>query len=266
MKKTLKGLVIGLFACVVLVVGGAIVFGGAIVKKAVNEFGPRVMGVPVTLEKAVFRPLAGEIRLTNLHVGNPEGFKTPALFDLGEVDVKLDIWSLLSDTIVIRSITVVSPHITYERSLRSSNFDALTKKLQRGAEKKPDKQPEEAKAREGGKKVVIDSLVVVDPALNVSVTAAGGHFVPVKLGRVELSGIGRDRGGVTFADAIKIIFSVITSNVENAVLGAGDAIGAGVKAVGGGVETVGGAVSDGASSIIKGVGGLFGGDKPKDGP
>ena len=53
---------------------------------------------------------------------------------------------------------------------------------------------------------------------------------------------------------MKVIFSIITSNVENAVLGAGDLIGSGAKAVGG-------AVANGASSVIKGVGGLFSSDK-----
>jgi uncharacterized protein involved in outer membrane biogenesis len=63
-------------------------------------------GVPVTLEQATFRPWSGKIGLKNLHVGNPKGFNTPGVFDLGQVDVELDVRSLLRDTIVIRRIAV----------------------------------------------------------------------------------------------------------------------------------------------------------------
>lgn len=260
MKKALVSIGIGICVLVVLLLVGLTFFGGSMVKGAVNGFGPSVMGVPVTLEEANFRPLAGKIKLTRLHVGNPKGFKTPALFELGEVDIELNVKSLFSDMIVIHKIAVVAPHITYERGLLDSNFGALTKQLDLKRDKKPKK---------GDKKVVIDELVVTDPSLNVSITAAGGHAIPIKLGKVELKDIGKEHGGVTFADAMKIIFSVITSNVENAVMGAGDllgsgakAIGTGAKAVGSGAMAVGGAVVGGASSVVKGIGGLVGiGDK-----
>jgi uncharacterized protein involved in outer membrane biogenesis len=257
MKKALKWIAIGIGVLLTLLVAGLTLFGGALVKGAVNGLGPAVVGVPVTLEKATFRPLAGEIKLTGLHVGNPPGFKTPALFDLGEVDVRLDVRSLFKDTLVIRKIVVIAPHITYERGLLDSNFGALGKRIQGGAKGKEEATESEPRAKDSGGKVIIDELVVVDPTLNVSVTAAGGHSIPVKLGRVELRNIGREGGGVTFSDAFKIVFSVIASNVENAVLGAGELIGSGVKAVGSGAKAVGGAVADGAVSVAKGVGGLL---------
>lgn len=265
MKKALKwtGIVAGVL--VVLLLAGLTMFGGAMVKGAVNGFGPALMGVPVTLEKATFKPLAGKIKLTNLHVGNPKGFKTPALFDLGEVDIELNSRSLFSDTIEIHKISVVAPHITYEKSLLGSNFGELMKQLGGGKAKKPDEKDSETQDKGGGKKVVIDELVVTDPALNVSVTAAGGHYVPVKLGTVQLKDIGREHGGATFRDAIALIFTVITSNIENAVTGAGELIGSGAKAIGDGAQAAGGAVVDGASSVIKGVGGLFGGEKKTEG-
>lgn len=258
MKKTLTWIVIGILALLVLLVAGLTIFGGAMAKGTVNGSGPALLGVPVALEKALFRPFAGKITLTKLHVGNPKGFKTPALFDLGEVDIELDVVSLFKDTIVIRKISVVAPHITYERGLLDSNFGALTKQLQGETEKKPAEESADSKAQQkGGKKVVIDELIVTDPVLNMSVTAAGGHYVPVKLGKVELKDIGKESGGVTIADAIKIIFSVIASNVENAVLGAGDLVGTGGKAIGSGAKEVGGTVADGASSAVKSIGGLL---------
>ena len=68
-------------------------------------------------------------------------------------------------------------------------------------------------------------MVVRNPKLNLSVTATGGHYLPIALGQIELKDVGKENGGVTFADAINIILSLVTSNVENAVLGAGDIVG-----------------------------------------
>lgn len=278
MKRVLKWAGIGIVGLLVLLLAGLMMFGGAMIKGAVNGFGPVVMGVPVTLQKAIFRPLTGKVRLIGLHVGNPEGFKTAALFEMGQVSIDMDPMSLFRETIVIHRIEVVAPQITYERGLLDSNFGVLQAQLEGAPD--PKEKSDDTKKKKGGRKIVIDELIVTDPSLNVSVKAAGGYFIPVKLGKVELKGIGRDHGGVTFADAISIIFSVITSNVENAVLGAGHLIGEGGKLIGEGVMTVGGAViggassvvegvggavADGASSVVKGIGELFGGEsKPAE--
>lgn len=279
MKKAARWIAIGVPGLLVVAAVGLSLFGGAMIKGGINTFGPAVMGVPVTLERATFRPFSGRVQLTKLHVGNPEGFKTPALFELGDVDVELNARSLFGDTIVIHAILVNAPEITYERGLLASNFSKLLDQMQGGGKpadaRMPEEQPEQKPAG-GGKKVIIETLVVRDPKLNVSITAAGGHYIPVALGQVEMKDIGRKSGGATFADAMKVVFSVLTQNIENAVTGAGDLIGSGVKtagkAAGEGVKAAGGALSDGAaaaggaisegaSAVGKTLGGLLGGKK-----
>lgn len=247
MKKALKWIGIGICVLVVLLLVGLTLFGGAIVKVAVNEFGPALLGVPVTLEKASFRPFAGKIKLTKLHIGNPKELETSALFDLDNVEIELNPMSLFSNTIVLHKVTVVAPHITYETSLVGSNIGVLEKRLEGGA-KKP----------EAGKKVIIDELTITDAQVNVSVTAAGGYSIPVKIGRIELKDIGKEQGGVTFADAVLIIAGTITGNIENAATGAGGLVGSGAKAIGG-------TLTNGASSVVKSLGGLLGPDKKTNG-
>jgi uncharacterized protein involved in outer membrane biogenesis len=248
MKKALKRIGIGICVLLVLLLVGVSLFGGAMVKAAVNGLGPVVLGVPVTLEKATFRPLSGKIRLTKLHVGNPKDFKTPALFDLDDVEISLNPRSLFSNTIVLHKVNVVAPHITYEVSLLGSNIGALEKQL--GGAKKPEEK--------GGKKVIIEELTVTDAQVNVSITAAGGHAVPVKIGKIEVKDVGKEQGGVTFADATLIIVSTIIGNIDNAAKGTGGLVGSGASAVGG-------VLTNGASSIISGVGSLLGGGEKKTG-
>jgi hypothetical protein len=260
-KMKIVGLVV--VGLLLVLLAGVIFWGGSMIKGAVNTFGPQVMGVPVSLQSAKFMPLRGKIQLTKLHIGNPAGFKTPGLFDLGDVDIELDSASLFSDTIVIHKIYVNAPEITYERGLLGSNISALTDQLG-GSNKTEEKKPAQAPATSGGKKVVIEQMSIRDPKMRFALTATFGQSLPVALGQIELKDIGKDNGGVTFADAVKIIFSVLTSNIENAVLGAGDLVGSGAKAVGSGAAAIGGAAVDGASSAVKGLGSLIGIGSKKD--
>jgi len=249
MKKAMKIVGLGLLVLVVAAVAGLMFAGGPVIKSAVNTFGPKVLGVPVTLAGAKFMPFRGKIQLTKLHVGNPEGFKTPSLFDLGDMDIELDSRSLFTDTILIHKIAIAAPEITYERGLLGSNFSTLLEKMQGGKDSGKDVKQTGTEAEGPAKKVIIEQLTVSDPKLNVSIVAAGGHAIPIALGQVELKDIGKESGGVTVADAMKIILSIVTSNIENAVLGAGDLLGSGIKAVGKGVAAVGGAVVDGAAAV-----------------
>jgi uncharacterized protein involved in outer membrane biogenesis len=251
MKKILKWIGIGICVLVVVLLVGLTLFGGAMVKAAVNGFGPVLLGVPVSVEKATFRPLSGKIKLTKLHVGNPKDFKTPALFDLDDVEISLNPRSLFSNTIVFHKVTVLAPHITYEVSLLGSNIGALEKQL--GGD-----------AKKSDKKVIIEELTVTDAQVNVSITAAGGHAMPVKIGKIEVKDVGKEQGGVTFADAVMIIMGTITGNIENAAKGTGGLVGSGASAVESGAKAVGGVLTNGASSVISGVGNLLGGEKKAD--
>ena len=231
MKKPLKFIVWLLVATLAGLLLALLFAGGPVIKGAVNTLGPAVLGVPVTLQGASFHPIQGRVRLTRLRVGNPEGFKTPALFEVGDITIELDSASLFTDTIMIREVVIEGPEITYERGLRNSNFGKLSDRLSGNSGDAGTKQttkPESGRSR----KCIIERLVVRDPKLRLSVTALGGHALPIALGQVELKEIGKESGGVTMTDAIRIIFSVITSNVENAITGTGSLIGSGASSVG----------------------------------
>jgi uncharacterized protein involved in outer membrane biogenesis len=92
-------------------------FGGRLIQKTVNVAGPAALGVPVSLEKAEFHLLRGHVLLKGLTVGNPDGFKTDGIFELGQLTVDLNTRSLLSGVVHIRKILIDAPKITYERGL-----------------------------------------------------------------------------------------------------------------------------------------------------
>lgn len=293
MKKIIKRVGLVLLVIILVVVLALLFAGGPIIKNAINTAGPKVMGVPVSVKEVAFAPLSGTLTLKGLHVGNPEGFKTPALFDMNLLHVELNTGSLLKDVIVVREVRIEAPEITYEQGLRANNIGALldqmTPKTGAPAPDKPAAEP--AKEAKGGKKVVIEKLTVSGARVHASVTAMGGHAVILPLPPLSLSNIGGsaepggEAKGVTFVDAIREVLGAILKSVTDVVAGAGklavegakvvgDAAAEGAKAVGGaatetgkaigsGVGAVGDAVGEGAGKVLGGVKSLFGGDKEK---
>ncbi|NLB55927.1 MAG: AsmA family protein [Lentisphaerae bacterium] len=253
MKKALMILGITIAVILVVLIIGLGMYGGFTIKQTVNQLGPRLLGVPVTLQDAKFSPFKGKLVLKNLHVGNPEGFKTPSLFDLGLIDIDLNVKSLFTDTIEIREIIIEAPEITYERGLKSSNIDALTAKFDTPPADK-DKVKEPTKEKKDGKKVVIKSLKITDGKVNVSFTALGGHAMTLPLPSIHLTGIGEEKDA-SFLDAITEIIAEIGKSVIGLVTSSGKFAVDGLKSAGSliteGLKSTGNLVT----GTLKGAGG-----------
>lgn len=272
--KILRNVLLAIVLLVVIILALVMVRGGTIIREAVNSAGPKVLGVPVRVKDVSFRPLNGHVRLEGLHVGNPAGYKTDGVFEMGLVEVILKPASLFSDTIVIEKVKIESPQITYERGLKNSNIGALLDQL--GGEKKDDggKKPEDKptggekpQAEAGGKKVIIRDVQVNGAQVKVSVTALQGLAAPVPLPPVHVTGIGEDTGGTSVVDALTKILGAVLGAVTDVVVGAGKLVGDGVTAVGGvavdGAKAVGGVVGGAAGKVTDGIGGLFKGKGEK---
>ncbi len=239
MKKLIK-IIAGIFA-VLAVLSVALEFSlDAIVPKAFNAAAPGVLGVPASLDAADLSLVRGHAALRGLHVGNPEGYKTDGLLDLGSVSVTLDNSTLLSDTIIIKEIAVADLVLTYERGLLNSNLGALIDRLSAGEDRAEETAAEEKKA---GKKVIIEKVVVSGIRMNVSVTGAaaltGGGAIPIPLPTITLTDLGKEKDGVTFVEAVGNILKAIAGAAGSAIAGAGNLLGQGVGAVGDGAWAVG---------------------------
>lgn len=260
--KALKviGSVILVLVVVILLV---LSFGlGGIIKKAVTTVGPKALGAPVALESVQVSPFTGLVHLKGLVIGNPEGFHTDSAAQIGEFKVQLDLASLLTDKIIIKEILIDGPQITYEKSLRSSNFTELQKNVEAfvgpqeaaAEESVPGDEPVETKP---AKKVQIDKLLVQNGKVKISVTALKGNAMTVPLPKIEKEGIGADKGGATVADAAKEVWGAIMGGIKSAASGGGDLLKGAGSAVTDGAGAAVNTVKDSASGLIKGVGGLF---------
>ena len=220
MKKLLAAVAV-LVIVLALVVVGLLLSLNPIVLKAVNGAAPAALGVPVTLGNADIALLQGRASLQNLHVGNPEGFKTDGLLDLGSISIRIDNSTLLSDTIVIQEILIDGLVLTFEKGLLDNNLNAFIESLSSGKDEtsKPEADTQ-APSDEGkpAKKLVIEKLSITGSQMNLSVTGAaaltGGGAIPIPLPPITLTDLGKEKDGITFIEAVLEILTAIASTLS----------------------------------------------------
>jgi len=96
-----------------------------IVKYALEHYGPQVTGVSFEVGEVRLSPSDGRGSVRRVDIGNPPGFTAPRAARLGEISVWVDPATVRSPVVVIHELVVDAPLITYERSDRGTNLDAI---------------------------------------------------------------------------------------------------------------------------------------------
>ena len=240
-KKILLGIGIGLvvlIAAVVIIVG---FFLGDVVKAGMETVGPKVTQTTLTVSSVHVGILTGSAGVNDLVLGNPDGYKSPSAISVGKTAVSVAPFSVLSDKIVIRSIEVRSPEITFEgnpfgaNNLKKimDNVNAFT-----GTAATPaTNAPAQPGAKKPAKKLEVDEFLI---------SGAKVHFngATLSLPDIHLTDLGKGDDGITASDLTKKVLGEVTS--------------ATIKVIGSSLGDAGKAVGGEASKLGKNLGGLFG--------
>src|SRR5215469_244689 len=150
MRKLIVRILIGAGVLLVLVVVTIALFLGFFldsgIKRGVETFGPKLTKVDVKLDSVSIGLLSGSGKIKGLVVGNPTGYKSPTAISVGSASLALSPGSLLSDKVVIKSINLQSPEITFETDFHGNNLSKLQSNLNDSMkEAKKPKQPGQTK-------------------------------------------------------------------------------------------------------------------------
>lgn len=263
MRKTGK-IIIGIVVVVVVLLLVAVVTLpltiGPIVKTAASVGGPKALGVPVSVGDVKLSPLAGNLVVSEVKVGNPEGYSDKDAFAVDKIEVELNLASLMSDTIVVRKIQIDAPAISFESKDGKSNFDTMMANSKKASEEEKTKPRE--KSDKPGKKVVIEELALNNAKVAYASGLTLGKSLTIPLPSVTLRDIGKASGGASFVEALTEILNGIMGALSQAVTGAAGAVGDLLKGAGGTagnlLKSAGGAASDvtkGAQEALKGAAG-----------
>lgn len=230
-----------------------------IIKLSVEKAGSYIIGTPVTMKH--FRAsVFGNVHIKGFSVGNPQGYNHPNAFELGEVEIDLNILSLLTDKIEINKIYVEGVNVDYELKLGTSNLGEIQKNLERFAprgdgakEPEPAEEKEEDSAEDESaqKQIVIRKLDVSNCSLSFSNSTLG---TTVKLPLVPLhqENIGDGKPiGETVYEIFGLAFTAVADTVSGAGKVIGDAASNAGKALGDAASDAGKALNDAAGNAGK---------------
>jgi hypothetical protein len=242
-KKLFLGVIVGLVVLIVVAVIAVGFFLGAIVKTGMETVGPIITQVSIKVDAVHLSLLTGSAGVKGLVVGNPEGYKAPQAISVGSTAVGVNPFSVLSDKIIVRSVRVEAPEITFEGNPFSGNNLSTIMKNVNAATKGGGSEPANTAAKsagQAGKKIEVDDFLITGAKVNFN-----GVILP--LPDIHLTNLGKDKDGITTADLTRRVLDAITTATIKAVANSATDIGKGT----------GKAVSEDVKKITSGFGGLF---------
>jgi hypothetical protein len=219
MKKILWS--IGILV-LVLVISAVVVAGlclDKIVKMGVITVGPKIVQVPIALDTIHLSILTGSAKVKGLVVGNPDGYKTPYAISVGLASVGVNPLTILSDKIVVRSIEIQNPEITFEGGLGGNNLSKILDNVNSAAKNGGPVSTNKTAAGNSkpAKKIEVDDFLITGAKVHVSLTGLGGKEMTLPLPDIHLTDLGTSEDGITATDLTRRVLDAITQATIRAV-------------------------------------------------
>lgn len=220
MKKIILGVLIALVVLVIVAVLAVSFFLDSALKKGVETFGPQLTKVEVKLDSVNLSLLSGSGSIKGLVVGNPEGYKSPHAISVGKASLSLSPGSLMSDKIVIKSVRVEAPEITFEQGLGGNNLKRILSNVEAatggGGASKDKKAP--ADSGKPAKKLQVDEFIITGAKVRVGATALSS-MAAIPLPDIQLTGLGTGPEGITPEELTQKILAAIEEGTGKAAAG-----------------------------------------------
>lgn len=104
---------------------------GAILKTAINEWGPKLTGVETRVSEVSINPWTGSGTIRGLYLGNPKGYSAKPAIEIRHVDIRVNFKSLTAPVVEIVELQIRQPHINLEGGLRQNNLTQILDHLQK---------------------------------------------------------------------------------------------------------------------------------------
>lgn len=218
MRKTLIGLAV-LFALGGVGVYLAFNYIDLIVKVALEHWGPDVTGVSVKVGEVEISPRDGLGRIRGLEIGSPRGFTAPRAVRFGEIRVALDPSTITDRVIVIRSLTLEAPQITYEKGAKAANLDVIQDQIEAYVKRSGASSSGSGKdASSYKRRFIIERLSIRRARVTMTNPGLKGQGLNFDLPDVQLTDVGRRQNGVTASEAAAIVASTLQTRIAQKVL------------------------------------------------
>ena len=199
-RKWILRSVVGLVLVSVVVLVTVAFSLGAVVQNRVQKIGSSATQVDVKLKSAEVWLFAWRVQLTGFVLGNPPGCRTPSAMEVGTVSVRFKPQSLFSDKLVVDSIKVKAPVITWEGGLRENNLKKIEKNLNEYIGSSSTASSSSAPLSSPAKperKLQVNELEITGAKLQVNTMLAGGRTITLSIPDIHLTDLGAGPQGIT---------------------------------------------------------------------
>jgi uncharacterized protein involved in outer membrane biogenesis len=196
-KLDLKPVFQVLFGIIVISAIGGLILSLSIdsmVKSSLENTTAEVLNTSVDVEDVSISLLNGSGTITGFTIHNPEGFSDKPAARLQEISIRMEVSSLLSDTVIVEEIRVEKPELYYEQKATGNNFDALTNSM--------------GGSSSSNTNLIVDYLLVENGQVTLTADIGSEKSVMAKFSKIELEGIGRS-GNNTMEQTIQQILKPV---------------------------------------------------------
>jgi uncharacterized protein involved in outer membrane biogenesis len=248
MKKFKKLLLIAVMLLLLIVIIAALVVAASldrIVKAGIETVAPRMTQTTVTLDGVSLSLLTGSAAIHNLVIGNPSGYQSPEAIRVAKAAVSIAPFSLLSDKIVVRSVVVHGPEITFEGNpFGANNLKKILDNLN-GPASAASAESATVAEKKPARKLEVDDFLLTGAKVHVQFTGFINQRLELPLPDVHLTGLGQGSDGITAVDLTRQVLSQVINSTIKAVAQAAGNLGKN-------------AANAGVKQIKKGLSGFFG--------
>ncbi len=221
-----SALTVASLATALLLGGGVYLYMnfGSLAKQLGEKIATQALGVPVTIGNVQVSIPDRTAGVTNIRIGNPDGFEKDTILTIGGIRITID--TIKTDLATFNAIQVVNSEINLEMGGKGSNLQALQRQIKDRAkanaaadkEKAAQQNADEAKATKGNPeniKVIIRDFTMQDTKINANISGLGEDVANVTMPDLVLKDIGVKQNGVLAREAIAQILDAVMRSAQN---------------------------------------------------
>lgn len=205
-KLDLKPVFQVLFGIIVIVALGALALSFSIdgmVKSELEDTAAEMMNTSVDVEDVSISLLDGSGTISGITIHNPEGFSERPAVKLQQIRIKINVSSLLADTVIANEVHIQTPELYFEQKASGNNFDALTANMEGSSSSDTN--------------LIVDYLLVANGTVMVTADIGEEESVKAEFAQIEIEGIGRSGNNTMEQTLRQILEPVLQKALQEAI-------------------------------------------------
>ena len=125
--------------------------------------------------------------------------------------------TVTGDPIVVNSLRIIAPEITFEQGKSGSNLEQLQKNVEQSVGAGSSSPEPSAEDSREGVKLIIKDLLISGGQIHYSNVLLGDKTIDMSLPEIHLTGIGEKSNGASGAEIAKQVLAAINKSATSAV-------------------------------------------------